>query len=57
MKWLNENGAALEMRVARKLLVTPSQVEHSGYYRDVNEGSLREFDVHAIFTKYVMRTK
>lgn len=22
MKWLNENGAALEMRVARKMLVT-----------------------------------
>lgn len=51
MKWLNENGAALEMRVARKMLVTPSRVEHSGYYRDVNEGSLREFDVHAVFNK------
>ncbi len=57
MKWLNENGAALEMRVARKMLVTPSQVEHSGYYRDVNEGGLREFDVHAIFAKNASTTK
>lgn len=32
-------------------------MEHSGYYRDVNEGSLREFDVHAVFAKNASGTE
>ena len=50
--WLKKHGAALEMEVASKMLVGPSTVEHSGYFRDARTGVLREFDVHATFRKH-----
>jgi hypothetical protein len=50
--WLKNHGAALEMEVASKMLVGPSTVEHSGYFRDAKTGALREFDVHATFRKH-----
>lgn len=34
------------------MLVGPSTVEHSGYFRDAKTGALREFDVHATFRKH-----
>ena len=51
--WLNKHGAALEMEVASKMLVGPSTVEHSGYFRDPKTGKLREFDVHSTFRKHM----
>lgn len=34
------------------MLVGPSTVDHSGYFRDAKKGTLREFDVHATFRKH-----